>query len=221
MVFLFYIISIIFILFILFITSIIEIDFLKFNYETKKKIKVDLKIKVYILKKIPIFSIRLTNKRIRKIENTSTFKEIESILKNQISEIEKEIITSREKIDKEIVNKLINILKKIKIKIKKIKLNVEIGTQNIILTSFLVPIISTIVSFFVKQNSKYLEEIDYKILPKYKIREDFFKTQISLETKLEIKTIEVLILIKQIRQLQRKPKIKIKDITKKYVSKTV
>ena len=59
------------------------------------------------------------------------------------------------------------IIKNIKISIEEIDLKIEIGTENAILTSFIVPTISTILAILIVNSKNNIENKKFKITPIY------------------------------------------------------
>lgn len=129
------------------------------NYDkiTKEFAKKDfyVSLNLYLLKKIKIFGIKLNNHKIKRICSK------QNIDKVSIDKI-KEYLPDRKHIVKDI--------RKLNIKISELKLNLTIGTEDVIITSALVYLISVIISIFVPRLIKeYKEgEILYSIIPIYK-----------------------------------------------------
>ena len=135
-----YIFMIIILLFILLIFSKIQIkieDF-KFSSQLPKHTNKDYKIifKLYILSKIPIFKLVITDEKIRKMNMKEKFRKMET-----------KIIEKKEFLNKNIIESI----KKVELMIKNIELKIDLGTESTILTSILVPIISTVISIFINQ----------------------------------------------------------------------
>ena len=135
-----YIFMIIILLFILLIFSKIQIkieDF-KFSSQLPKHTNKDYKIifKLYILSKIPIFKLVITDEKIRKMNMKEKFRKMET-----------KIIEKKEFLNKNIIESI----KKVELIIKNIELKIDLGTESTILTSILVPIISTVISIFINQ----------------------------------------------------------------------
>ncbi len=119
--------------------------------------KYQIKIIIYTFGIIPIFKIKLNNKKIKKIINNQTIKE-------KIKQQETKIIENKANIDKEVITSL----KKIKTEIKEINLKIIIGTENASLTAFTIPVISTLVAVFLsKQIKKYNEKQVFLVEPVY------------------------------------------------------
>ena len=114
-----------------------------FNYNSmlpkKVKLKYNILITIYIFNKIPIIKIKLTTKSWNKIRQK---------VKKRIDEID---VTDIER-DREINKKILEITKMLKINIKDFNLRLELGTEDAIITSFLVPIIGIIISYLLRQN---------------------------------------------------------------------
>ena len=113
----------------------IEIQNLKFSTITKPHLnnKYQIKIKIYTFGTLPIFNIKINNKKINKILKNQKVKE-------KIKEEQTKIIENKANIDKE----LITSLKNIRTEIKEINLKISIGTENASLTAFVIPVISTL-----------------------------------------------------------------------------
>ncbi len=157
MVFLFAFIMIIIIVYI--ITSLkINFKIETFNYNSmlpkKVKLKYNILITIYIFNKIPIIKIKLTTKNWNKIRQK---------VKKRIDEID---VTDIER-DREINKKILEITKMLKINIKDFNLRLELGTEDAIITSFLVPIIGIIISYLLRQNMVDFKRQKFIIQPVY------------------------------------------------------
>lgn len=145
--------------------SKIKINVNKFNYLSinpkNRKTDYNIIIQLIILKKFPIFEIKFNKNNIIKIEK------IKRKIKNKFETFD---FTEIEK-DKEIKKKILEIIKKLKIDIDKINLNIEIGTENAVLTSFIIPVVATLLTYILKNNIKNnvikSEENKFKIKPIY------------------------------------------------------
>lgn len=145
--------------------SKIKININKFNYLSinpkNKKKDYNIIIQLIILKKFPIFEIKFNKNNIMKIEK------IKQKIKNKFETFD---FTEIKK-NKEVKKKILKIIKKLKIDIDKINLNIEIGTENAVLTSFLIPIVATLVTYILRTNIKNnfikSEENKFKIKPIY------------------------------------------------------
>lgn len=148
------IILIISIFLILIITVKVEVKIqnIKYNSEKVKGERLannyQIIIKILTLEKIPIFRLKINKSKIEKI-NAKTH------LKQKIKEeIQKQDIAKAIEMEKKYdLKKLISeVYKNIKLETENINLKIDIGTENVVLTSFIIPIISTILAFTVKRN---------------------------------------------------------------------
>lgn len=148
------IILIISIFLILIITVKVEVKIqnIKYNSEKVKGERLannyQIIIKILTLEKIPIFRLKINKSKIEKI-NAKTH------LKQKIEEeIQKQDIAKAIEMEKKFdLKKLIpEVYKNIKLETENINLKIDIGTENVVLTSFIIPIISTILAFTVKRN---------------------------------------------------------------------
>ncbi len=138
--------------------SKIKININKFNYLSinpkNKKTDYTIIIQLIILKKFPILEIKFNKNNIIKIEK-----------------IKRKIKNKFETFDFTEIEKDIEIIKKLKIDIDKINLNIEIGTENAVLTSFIIPVVATLLTYILKNSIKNnvikSEENKFKIQPIY------------------------------------------------------
>ena len=156
MVFLF-ILLILCILLLIIVFSKIRIDVKKFEYCSANKKHINpnyyLQLSWIILNKIPIIKIKLNKHTVKKLK-----------LKDKFVDIDVKMWEERKKIDKETVS----IIKKIDFAIRKLKLKIDIGTENSAITSLLIPIVSTVISFLLRNKMKTKEEQAYIVQPIYK-----------------------------------------------------
>lgn len=138
MIFLFLVITIILLL--IFSKIRVEVENFKFISSLPKHVNKDYLIifKLCILKKIPIIKIKITDEKLKLKEKLE---------KVDIKKIEKDIS----------IKKIKEVSNKIKFLIKKFNLKIEIGTENASVTAFIIPLISTLVSFILRNRV-----IDYK-----------------------------------------------------------
>lgn len=111
-----------------------------------------LQLSWIILNKIPIIKIKLNKHTVKKLK-----------LKDKFVDIDVKMWEERKKIDKE----TISIIKKIDFAIRKLKLKIDIGTENSAITSLLIPIVSTVISFLLRNKMKTKEEQTYIVQPIY------------------------------------------------------
>lgn len=148
------IILIISIFLILIITVKVEVKMqnIKYNSEKVKGERLannyQIIIKILTLEKIPIFRLKINKSKIEKI-NAKTH------LKQKIKkEIQKQDIAKAIEMEKkyDLKKLILEVYKNIKLETENINLKIDIGTENVVLTSFIIPIISTILAFTVKRN---------------------------------------------------------------------
>lgn len=156
MVFLF-ILLILCILLLIIVFSKIRIDVKKFQYCSVNKKHINpnyyLQLSWIILNKIPIIKIKINKHTVKKLK-----------LKDKFVDIDIKLWEERKKVDKE----TISIIKKIDFAIRKLKLKIDIGTENSAITSLLIPTISTVISFLLRNKIKTKEEQTYIVQPIYK-----------------------------------------------------
>ncbi len=151
MVFLFILLTIIIVL--IFSKIQVEIENFRLNLlKNKNKILNDtflFKIKLVIIGTLPIINLKINRE---KLENNLKDKKIKLDIN---------------KIGKQITKENINDAKKLQMHIEKIKLKINFGTENTILTSFIVPIISTIWSIVLTKKRVKEEKQRLEINPIY------------------------------------------------------
>lgn len=156
MVFLFGIILMIILSIVLLIFSKIGIEVIdfKFSSQTKRYFNQDYKVilKLYAFGCIPIFKMTITKEKLEKIK-----------VKEKIENIDVNMLQKDPFFHKE----LLDAIKKVKIEIEKLNLNIEIGTENVILTAILVPVVSTIIAILLRKNGKCFENQIFIVSPVY------------------------------------------------------
>lgn len=154
MVFLFILLTIIIVL--IFSKIQVEIENFRLNLpKNKDKILNDtffFKIKLVIFGTLPIINLKINREKLKKLENNLKDKKIKLDIN---------------KIGKQITKENINYAKKLQMHIEKIKLKINFGTENTILTSFMVPIISTIWSIVLTKKRVKEEKQRLEINPIY------------------------------------------------------
>lgn len=154
MVFLFILLTIIIVL--IFSKIQVEIENFRLNLpKNKNKILNDtflFKIKLVIFGILPIINLKINREKLKKLENNLKDKKIKLDIN---------------KIGKQITKENINDAKKLQMHIEKIKLKINFGTENTILTSFMVPIISTIWSIVLTKKRVKEEKQRLEINPIY------------------------------------------------------
>lgn len=154
MVFLFILLTIIIVL--IFSKIQVEIENFRLNLpKNKNKILNDtflFKIKLVIFGTLPIINLKINREKLKKLENNLKDKKIKLDIN---------------KIGKKITKENINDARKLQMHIEKIKLKINFGTENTILTSFIVPIISTIWSIVLTKKRVKEEKQRLEINPIY------------------------------------------------------
>lgn len=140
------------------------------------KDKYEVKITLYFLKKIPILWFRLNDKKIRKISNSK-----------QLEKIDLKAIEKNVKFNKE----TIQIIKNIKIKISKLNLRIDIGTEDAILTSYLIAFIASLIGIIlphIVQKNK-INNCKYIVNPIYQNRNIY---HVNLDSIISIKIVHII-----------------------------
>ena len=114
-------------------------------------------LKLCILKNLPIIKIQLTEEKLNKFKSNVKLKEKirKEIGKIDVKKIKKEITSS----------KLKKISKTIKILIEKFNLKIELGTENAVVTAMIIPFISTLISFLLRNKVEKYKKQKYDIKP--------------------------------------------------------
>lgn len=154
-------------------SKINEID--KVNETNRIKDKYEIKVGLYFLKKIPILWIKLDNKKIKQISNSNKLKEI------NLKKIENKIPNSRE---------IIAIIKN-SIKLNKLKLRIDLGTEDAILTSYIIAFIASIIGVILPHiiENDNMEKYSYIVNPIYQNRNEY---HISIDSIISIKIVHII-----------------------------
>lgn len=133
---------------------------------------------MYFLNKIKIFSIKLNNKKIRKIYSN---KKLEQIDFNKIKQTVPINIET------------LKIIKGLKLKIENLKLEINVGIQDAIITSYTVAIIASLLSILLPHlvKKKDIQNINYKVNPIY----NTLIFNLKLDSIINIKVINIIIVI--------------------------
>lgn len=145
--------------------------------KSKKRIKekYEIKIGLYLLEKIPILWFRFNNKKMRKIYNSK-----------QLEKIDFRKIESKVSFNK----KMIETIKNIKIRIKKLNLKIEIGTEDAIVTSYLIAIIASFIGILLPHLAKEnINSCHYIVNPKYQNKNEY---HVSLDGIICIKIVHII-----------------------------
>ena len=203
--FLFYVILILLLISLIFASSKIQIDivdlryakasqinFLKQKPQTVKKIKFLIKIRVYIFEKIPIISVRIDEQKLKKLEKRKGMQKLQKKMQDRINLFESEIFENIGKWDKNIFKDIIETARKLKAKINNIKLKVNIGLEDVIATSFFVPVVSTAIAFFARNMKLGVSDNEYQVKPLYNMENCRNQINISLKCIIEVKMIHII-----------------------------
>ncbi len=192
------ILAILIIVTILVVFSNIQIEIENFEISNSKNEFINNKYEVIIsllfLNKVKWISIHLNRLRLRKIYTKMHLERID------IKKLEQDFSFSNLK---EII--------KIKPNIKKLNLKIDIGLENIILTTYLIPLICTILSIILSKNVniKDIDEIEYLVKPIYN---NGNKYHIKLSSILSFRISSIL---KVVFRIYKKNKFKKKELTNK------
>lgn len=133
---------------------------------------------MYFLNKIKIFSIKLNNKKIRKIYSNKKLEQID------FNKIKQNIPINME---------TLKIIKNLNLKIKSLNLKMNIGIEDAIYTSYLVAAIASILSILLPHLVKKqdIQNIKYEITPIY----NTLTFSLKLNSTINIKVINIIIVI--------------------------
>ena len=141
-------------------------------------------IELFLFGKIKIFSSKITDEKIQRINKKLN-------IKNRIQNFNLKKLKGNFKLDKQTKEflKEANI-----INISKFNLNLEIGTENVIFTSFLITTISTFISIILSRTleKEAIEDLKYKILPIY-YNQNLIK--INLDCIISLKIVHIIFII--------------------------
>lgn len=174
------ILGIILFCFILLLLSTIRLNVIKAkisNFENGiKKSKMEKELKIYLelclFNKIKIAKIRLKKSLLDKAK-----------IKTNMKELEKNV-----KVLKNIG--IMEIIKKLKIKVDKLELEVKLGTEDIMITVFLIAFLSSLVSILVR-NCNY-KKVHYNIIPLYQFGNT---VKINLNCIIDVKMVHIIYVI--------------------------
>lgn len=179
MVLFFVIITMVLVCIIVIFNSSFKLSISKLKIDTENgNIDYEIKFGLYFMKKIRIIGLKLNKdkqekikRRIQKLQNSKLIKKLSK------TSIKKIPLKLEKKLEREILFNNIKplklakiIFKNLKIEILKFKMNLQIGLEDVIITSSLITIISVIVPIILRLTNKYIKNINnyrYKILPIY------------------------------------------------------
>lgn len=162
------------IVFILISTIRIEIKNVKISNTVKMNSKYIIKISAHLLNKFKWLAFEIDKTRIKKFTKKMHLEKID------MQKLEKNINLYD-------IKQIINI----KPKLAYLDLKMSLGVEDVILTSYIIPIVSTAISIimpYITKDSKF-KNINYKILPVYNEQNVY---DIKLDVTVEIKVINVL-----------------------------
>ena len=167
--------------------STIKIIIKDFELANKRHVEpnYEVVISLNLFNKVKWISLRLNNKRMRKMYTKMHLERID------IKKLEKDLTPSD-------IREIINI----KPKLASLNLQMEVGVQDIIITSYIIPIICSIFSIILPYvtEKKNIKNIKYKVDPVF--NQNIY--HIKLNTEVEIKMINVLNSINKIYKSRKK-----------------
>ena len=189
--FLFILLIIVILINIILILSKIQIQVRNIRFNSsgiKRKLNKDYKIIItmYILKKIPILKINITQTKLEKLQ-----------LKEKVRQAEIDIIQNKKKIDKEILKEL----KKIKIQIEYWNLQLLLGTEDAKITALIVGYLSIFLGIYLNKKISKHENQKFNIQPVY-IGQNILN--LIFEGIFEIKTVNIINIIWNLKKKERR-----------------
>lgn len=195
----------------LLICSSFKINIKEFEVDTTTQpiiVKYNIKIGIYFISRIRLIGITITKKRVENIKkivdskfinriiskcmNNSIIKKIENKVSRKIEQKIKKNLKNINYSKKEIVYIIKKILKHLKLESKKMNLELLIGTEDIFITTFLIPVISIMFLVFFKITAKKINRnYSYKISPVY--NKNLIK--LSLNCILQVKLVHIINII--------------------------
>lgn len=163
--------------------STIQIKVINLILENKKERDVKrinnsykIKIGIYFFNKIPILWINLNSKKIKKISSSKS-----------LPKVDFQKLKNKENINK----KILALIKNIQIKVKNIKLDVNIGTIDAVLTSYLVAVIASIIGIVLPHitEKNNINTCYFIVNPKYQNKNEY---NIKFEGIIYIKIVHII-----------------------------
>lgn len=148
------------------------------NSNNKMKLIFEGKVGVYLFGKIKLFSIKINNNKTKELLDKNIIKDKIKKVKNNNKE--------QKQIQKQIIKEILK-----KLEIENIDLNIIIDTKNIVLTSYLVGIISSIIPNILSRNINNFNSKNhkFKITPLYKNQKYIY---IKLKCIISIKIVHII-----------------------------
>lgn len=214
--FLFYIILTLVLISLVLRTLKIQVEITEFKYrrkstkdiitrkkQTRKKSIFLIKIRFYILKKIPIIVFEIDENKLKQIEQKRIVQKAEKRAKKVMNKMQKEIIKNYTQTkNTKVMIDIITIAKELKLKFKKFNLKIGIGVEDMATTIILVPIISTIVAILLRNVN--LKENKYEVRPIYNLKNSVNEINIFLNCTIEM---HIVYLINVINKMKKRKNI--------------
>lgn len=174
--------------------SSIKINIKEFKFVNKKVIDMEIIISLAFLNRINILKITLNKNRLSKIEHNKSVRKIAKKLQERLVKDYKYMHNFEQKSIKDILE----ILKYFNV--SNVEIDVNIGTEDVIFTSFVVTAISMIITFLI---ARKVENTKYIVLPVY-INENY--VNLSIKCIISIKLVHIINIIKQFKRKDRDKK---------------
>ena len=152
-----------------------ELDLSNCNHKSKLEYDFEIYFELYVLNKLKILSIKIDKEKVKKFD-------IKNINFNKM----KNEIPSKEESKK--------ILEKLNIELSKIDLRVDIGTENVIITSAIIVIISTLLGIILAKTIKKYERDKHKYLI-YPIYQNKNLIKVQLNCIIKVKMVHIISVI--------------------------
>ncbi len=159
--------------------SSIRISIINLEIDTDNKDIISdyqIEVGIYFFKKIRIMKFTVNEKKVKKLQNSKFVKRISNINLGRVTKRLEKRLKDKVMLDYKnfnILNFVKVLSKEIKPEILKFKLNLKIGIEDIMVTTYVIPIISTLISFILRLTVKDVKfknkkrEYYYKIEPIY------------------------------------------------------
>lgn len=156
-----------------------ELDLSNCNHKSKLEYDFEIYFELYVLNKLKILSIKIDKEKVKKFDIKNKIKNINfNKMKNEIP--------SKEESKK--------ILEKLNIELSKIDLRVDIGTENVIITSAIIVIISTLLGIILAKTIKKYERDKHKYLI-YPIYQNKNLIKVQLNCIIKVKMVHIISVI--------------------------
>lgn len=145
------------------------------NSPKRIKEKYEVKISLYFLGKIPILWGKLNNEKMRKIYNSKQLQKID------LQQIEKKVPFQKETLE---------MLKAIQWNIRTLNLKIAIGTEDAIITSYLIASMASVIGILLPHIAKeHIKDCHYIVTPIYQDKNQY---HISLDSIIRIKIVHII-----------------------------